>query len=132
MAELVILQKDDENLDFLKFRLESFPKHKIVHEAHNLFDSLRILDIIDSNILHIEDYKIPDAIVLDGNFSTDAYPCYDAAAVINTRDRLNLKIHAIGYSFVFLSQYDSMKIHPSLDIGKNPNNLLRVLSERFE
>ena len=130
MAELVIFQKNDEKLDFLKYRLELFPRHRIVYEAHTLLESLNLLETIKSE--QIEGHKIPDAIVLDGNFSTNTYPCSDAIEILDKRNILNLTIHAIGYSTVFLAQHTDNLIHPGLDIRKNPNDLLRVLNEIFK
>ena len=131
MAELLILQKQDNNLKFLKERLGRFPKHKIYLERHSLTASLESLDHIQQ--LQLRDLPIPDAIVLDGNFLTDAYPCSDGETIINRRHELGLSIHIIGYSVVYMSQHmDEFKIHPGLDIGKNPNNLFRVLDELFE
>lgn len=131
MAELLLFQKNDSNLKFLKERLDSFPKHKIYLEQHSLTASLEALDHIQQ--IQLRDLPMPDAIVLDGNFLTDAYPCSDAETIINRRHELGISIHIIGYSAVYLSQHmDELKIHPGLDIGKNPNNLFRVLDELFE
>lgn len=119
-AKLVLIEDDPSHIHLVNEWMK-IKQHKIISTATTLPEAITIIDAI--NIGSIE---TPDAIILDGHLSIDAYMCSDAKAVFERYKRYGMTIPIIGYSSIYLCE-NGIEIDDRFDLGKNPKELLRVI-----
>lgn len=117
----VALIEDDPNHIYLVEAWLGIKHHRVISRAETLPKALTLIDLINSGSV-----ETPDAIILDGHLSINAYMCSDAKAIYDRYKRYGMTIPIIGYSSIYLCENEII-IDERFDIGKNPKELLRII-----
>lgn len=119
-ARVSLIEDDPSHIELVEAWL-GIKHHRVISKAETLPKALALIDSINSGGV-----EKPDAIILDGHLSIDAYMCSDAKAIFDRYKRHGMIIPIIGYSSIYLCE-NEININERFDIGKNPKELLRII-----